>query len=281
MAKEELAKRNQTGLETLGSAAMAVPDFMKEDANEGKEDLDLSSVRLPRLAIAQGLSPEMIPDSSSYIEGLSLFQMFNNLTGEIFGRGPLTFIPLQHRSVRIEFDPEDGSKVLDRDVPADDPRCQWTEGEDGKGIPPKATKFTEVGVLLLREGYQPEPIVISIKETNKFQVKAAERLTMFINNTPGPIYGSLKTVSVKSEKFEKGTAGVFVINNLRLLGKNMEGDDLARDQALYVAAKKFYTTNIKGKVIDTVRETGEEAEFDPEQLERESQAAKDGEVGKM
>lgn len=258
-----------------GSQDLSVPDFMRADAREGKEGIDLSSIRLPRLAIAQGLSHEMLPDHAAYIAELRLFEMFNNLTSEIYGRGPLKFIPIQHHVVRIEFDPNDPNIVLDRDVPANDPRCQWTEDPDGgpKGIPPKATRFTEVGVLLVRDGQPLEPIVISIKETNKHQVKSAERLTMFIMNTPGPIFGSLKTVETKSEKFDKGTAGVYVIKNLRMLGKtggaqspNLEGDELKADIELYTQAKKFYD-NIKGKVIDVQRETAEDTSFDPANLE--------------
>lgn len=257
--------KNQ-GLATTGggSQELAVPDFMREDMTEGKENLDLSSIRLPRLAIAQGLSHEIIPDDSAYIDGLKLFDLFNTGTTEIYGRGPLQFIPLQHRVIYIEWS-EDGKTVIDRDVPPNDPRCQWTEAtEPGKkGTPPRATKYTELGCLLIKDGGQLEPIVLSIKETNKFQTKAAERVLLFIANTPGPIYGSVKSVTVKSEKFEKGSAGVFVIQNVRILGKvagikspALEGDALRLDTKLYLAAKEFYNKNIKGKIIDTDRQGG-------------------------
>src|SRR5262245_52372832 len=66
-----------------------------EDSLAGTEDIDTSQIRLPRLAIAQGLSPQLIPGDPQHIPGLGILQMFNDLTGEIYGQGPITFVPLR------------------------------------------------------------------------------------------------------------------------------------------------------------------------------------------
>lgn len=258
----ELVKKDQN------TALSSIPDFMRDDMNEGKEGIDISRIKMPRLGIAQGLSHAMIPGDSAYIDGLRMFEMYNATTDEIYGMGPILFIAIQYRVVIIEFDPKDRNKILDNNVPANDPRTQWRPNPDDpkKDLPPLATTFNEAGVLLIREGRPPEPIVISIKMTNKHNVRAGDRLTMFINNTPGPIYGSLKSIGSKSEKNDRGSFGVPVIQNIRMLGKvggplspNLEGDALSEDTSLYLYAKQFYTS-IQGKIIDTdrVADEGEE-----------------------
>jgi hypothetical protein len=99
--------------------------------------------------------------------------------------------------------------------------------------------------------------VISIKETNKWNTKAAERLTMFIMNTPGPIFGSFKIVQSISEKNDSGTFGVFVIKNLRPMGPG--------DEEIYAYAKKIYNS-LKGKTIEVERETDEDVSFDTDKM---------------
>src|SRR5262245_13308533 len=71
----------------------------------GTEDIGPNDVRLPRLAIAQGLSNEMIPGDARYLPDLKLFDFFNDLSGEIYGQGPITFVPVRRDVRRIEFVP--------------------------------------------------------------------------------------------------------------------------------------------------------------------------------
>ncbi|KKM78483.1 hypothetical protein LCGC14_1359440, partial [marine sediment metagenome] len=99
-------KKKDEALEKAGLTALARPDFI-EVGTAGTEDITADDLKLPRLAIAQGLSPQMLPDDSAHIEGLKLFELFNDLTDEIYGKGPLTFIVGRRQVKRIEFDPED------------------------------------------------------------------------------------------------------------------------------------------------------------------------------
>ena len=226
----------------------------------GTEDIALNEVRLPRLAIAQGLSPQIASDTP--IENLKLYEMFNDLTNTIYGRGPLHFIPCLRQVRYIEFKPrEEGGGVLDIDVPANDPRTEWTKDKEGERVPPRATKFTDFVVLLLREGVNPEPIVLSIKDTNKHNRAAAVKLNSFIKLRNDAIYGGIYTVSSKPEKNDSGTFGVFVVDNA---GKAAP--------AIREKAKAFFDS-LKGKKIvasvddiddDTHAEGAETAEGQPE-----------------
>lgn len=240
------------------------PSFLKKGDTTGTDNISAEDLRLPRLLIAQGLSTQMIPEDSSYIKGLALFDLFHELTGEIFGRGPIKFIPIRRDVRNIEFDPENRGVPLDLEVPPGDPRLKWTRDETGAKVPPAATRFVEFVVIMLLPGRMPEPIVLSFKETNKFIRRAAERLTGFIKmrNPPAPIYAGIYTVQSKTEKNDEGTFGVYVVSNAGYV----------QDEGLYRYAEAFYQS-LEGKTIVVQREGATEDDtFDPEELERQSRA---------
>jgi len=241
----------------LPTVSMARPSFIPH-THEGTEEIDANEIRLPRLAIAQSVSPEMIPDSSSYIEGLKLYDLFNDLTQEIYGRGPITFIPARRDVVRIEFIPrKEGGGVRDFNVPVGDPRNDWsTDPETGERKKPKATKFVEFVIQMFRKGVNPMPIVLSIKCTNKFASRAADRLTGFIKFSDAPIYSGVYTVEAKSEKSDSGPYGVYVIKRAGFV----------QDKNLLDYMAVFHE-NLKGKQIvvdrdESMDDASDDATFD-------------------
>lgn len=249
-------------LQTTSAPGALVPSFIDVTDRTGKDQLGLDEIRLPRLAIAQGLSPQMVEGGSQYIPELRLTEMFNDLTSEIYGRGPLQFIVLRQDIRRIEFHPDDRNVVLDLDVPANDPRTQWTTNEKGERVPPRATKFVEFIVLLLREGSDPEPIVLSIKDTNKFSRKAIERLAGFVKFHPGPVFSAVYSVRTVNEKNDEGTFGVFVIDKV-VSKENPKG--YVTDQKLFETAKAF-EESLRGRTVAVNREPGSDdvdTEFPP------------------
>lgn len=261
--------------------------FIPEGDNTGTENIGADEIRLPRLGIAQGLSHQMIPGDSQYINGLKMFELFNDLSGRIYGMGPIHFIPL-HRSVRrIEFEPRvkgqsGGGGVIDLDVPQNDPRTLWTwstpelRASGAKAdVPPRATTFHEFVVLLLHADGEPEMIMLSIAAKNKHNTRAAERLTSFIKQQAmrgkrsAPIYGVVYSVESKSEKFAEGTAGVYVINQVMRLDDPTQTDESwARSAALFNFAKNVHAS-LAGKTITVDREPGAD-DFDADAIEAEA-----------
>lgn len=243
-----------TALEKRLSSAdawLADPDDVTPSGGTaGREGIGIDDVRFPRLAIAQGLSPQIASDNP--INGLKLYDMFNDLTNEIYGRGPLLFVPVRRDVRYIEFRPRDeGGGVLDLDVPPNDPRTQWTttmEGNEKVRVAPRATKFVEFVVLLLREEHDPEPIVLSIKDTNKWNRKAHTDLTTIISLQNDDIYGRIYKVSSRPEKNDSGTFGVY---SVELFGK--------ASSKLRENAKAMYES-LKGKKIVVDRDGATEDE---------------------
>jgi len=251
-----------TDLTTLGTIAGTMDRPKSLDANDraGTEGIGPEDVRLPRLAIAQGLSYEITPGDARFIEGLSLFDMFNDLTSEVYGKGPITFVPVRRDVRRMEFTPRsEGGGLVDPDVPANDQRLRWTVGEGGVRIPPVATVFVEFVILLLLAGKVPEPIVLSIKGTNKWNRRASDQLTTFIKLRNAPIYAGLYTVDTHiPAKNDSGTFGVPTIKNAGFIPK-----DTTAGAALYKYAENFHRS-LEGKVIVVDREPGSDDVDDTE-----------------
>jgi hypothetical protein len=241
----------------------------------GTEDISATDIRLPRLAIAQGLSPQITPGDAQFIEGLTLFDMFNDLTTEIYGKGPLTFVPVRRDVHAIEFIPrKEGGGIRDMSVPLNDPRLDWTPAtETTPRLPPAATKFVDFVILLLRPGRAPEPIVLSVKLTNKFNKRSADQLTTFIKLRNAAIYAGLYTVDTQvPAKNDNGTFGVPRIKNAGFIPI-----ETPAGKALYDFAKGFHES-LEGKTIIVEREQADDTEFDADKMEAEERATAEADM---
>ena len=260
-----LTKREPDPLDVLGfEITDRRPDYIPEGDSTGAEGITAQDIERPRLSIAQGLSPQMTPGDSAYVDGLGMFDFFNSANGEVYGKGPLYFVVVKHEKRRIEFRPRaEGGGVVDMDVPLNDPRLNWTTGEDGKSIPPRATTFSEFVVLLLRPGGKTEPIVLSIAHRNKFNSRAAMRLYGFIrmHATQGkasvPIFDVVYSVTSKPEKNDKGTFGTPVIEQVGFYNSPQ----------LSALAREMHEA-LRDKAIVTSREPGDD-DFVPATIEAE------------
>lgn len=257
MSNDKLAKVSSDELASIFGAPVGLerPDFIPEGDKTGTEGITKEDLRLPRLGIAQGLSPQMIPGDTQYIEDLKLYQMFNDTSKEVYGSGPVFFIAVR-RDVRcIEFG-EDGKSIIDFDVPRNDPRVtQWRPdpGRPGKKLPPAATLFNEYISMLVKKGGGLEPVVISVKNTNKYNRRAASDLNGFIKMHASqaaksvPIYGVIYSIESKSEKNDSGQFGVPVFKQVGYIPNT----DLGASLFLKVSE---YAESMKDKVIGVNRE---------------------------
>ena len=166
---EEIAKRD--------GMAMARPDWLKE-GRRGTENIQRGDIRPPALRLAQAMSPEVKRAEPQYIDGLREGDLFNSITQEIYGDGPVKFLIVNYLGHRnVEFDPNDRNVVIDGNVPDNDPRCNFTMGLDDNNKPikkkPRATQFKDFLILLLRDGSDPALMTLTLKST---QLKKATRL---------------------------------------------------------------------------------------------------------
>jgi len=101
--------------------------------------------------------------------------------------------------------------------------------------------------LLLRAGRAPEPIVVSIKTTNRHQRAAADKWTTYAAIRPTSLYTGMYDVSSHPETNDEGTFGVFTIENKGYVPTTPAG------RALLSLAKSFHDS-LAGKTIVVNRE---------------------------
>jgi hypothetical protein len=111
-----------------GGALAEVPEYLRRAPGEppaGLENLERSDMTLPRLALAQALSPQLSESDPKYIEGLRPGMFFNTITRENYGK-TVQLVPLLFYKTRILFGPLDSGGGL---------RCQSQDNLIGIGEP--------------------------------------------------------------------------------------------------------------------------------------------------
>jgi len=94
--------------ETGGAVANALPDYMKEFAGAGGENVDATKLEIPRITLLQALSKEVAEN------GLKAGQFYHTITEEELGE-ELEFVPILFRSQFILWNPrENGGGILAR-----------------------------------------------------------------------------------------------------------------------------------------------------------------------
>lgn len=200
--------KNDKAVEKPGTQAVStIPEWMKGDLR-GTEHITKDDIQLPRIGLAQKMSPQLSKREAAYIEGLEEGDLFNTLTGEIIAQ-PLTFVLVRSDKPRgIEFIPRDqGGGIKDFNVPLDDPRMEF--GPNGE--PPVATKFYDYVLLpmpLNLEDPMAGMIALSCKGSN---LKVARQLNALIKMSSAPLFGKQYTLTTVPAKNQKGEFFVFHI----------------------------------------------------------------------
>jgi hypothetical protein len=228
-AEEALVKTQSQALEPA-------PDFLQDDRT-GTENIGQDDIQMPRLAVAQQMSPQIDEEKDNFIEGLKKGELFNSVSEKIYGKGPVKFIILRSDKPRyVEFIPRtEGGGIRDFNVPANDPRTKF--GADGK--PPIATKFYDFIVML--PDYDNELIGLSFKGTS---IRTAKLLNTMVLARKKAIYAGVYTVTTASKSNAKGTFYIYEVQNAGWV---------SHDQ--FVEAKKLHEA-LSGKEVKFDREPG-------------------------
>lgn len=160
---EELAVQ---GVQTLGPA----PDYIPK-SRRGFEDTVQTDLTIPRLALAQALSPQVTEGDPRCIKGLKAGDLFNSVTGQNYGREVVVQVLRKMPLRAMEFrDINDGGGVIDPNVPLNDDRLKWGNSGDKRKDKPQATLFRDFLAVILP---QREMIALSFKSSG---IKAAKDL---------------------------------------------------------------------------------------------------------
>ena len=133
--------KKDTAIQKVTGGALTAPNYMKTGTKKGAEDISREDLTMPRLALAQKLSPEIDEGNAKFVDGLKFGDAYNTLSGEVYGKDPIEVVIIRAEKPKyIEFNPiEDGGGIKDFNVPAGDTRTLFSENSDK----PIATKFLE------------------------------------------------------------------------------------------------------------------------------------------
>lgn len=247
----------ETALEKRGPVALAErPSFIKEGDLRGTENIGSNDIKPPALRIAQSGTPQTKrAEGAVYIQGLQEGMLFNSLSREIFGEGPISLVVINQLGHRhVEFAPKsEGGGVLDFNVPDGDPRTDFTEGViDGKKVrlKPAATKFYDYLVFVVLPERSPIMMTMSLKST---QLKKAVDLNTLLKTSKLPSFAFLFNVSTMPEK--RGGNSFY--------GWRFDAAGYVGDEHLYREASDLYD-KMKGKKIEVETEGADPAPADDE-----------------
>lgn len=196
------------------NTAIARPTYLQGGDKRGTENITNADIQMPRLGIAQTNSPEVEEGNARFIADLKAGMFFNNVTRQIIP-SPISFTVIRTERPRfIEFIPRtEGGGIRDYNVPADDPRTQFRQGEGGKTLPPLATKFYDFIILMLPVNMNDpmsNVIALSLKSTG---LKVARQLNGLIKLRNAPSFAGKYKLTTKRETNSKGTWSGPVIEN--------------------------------------------------------------------
>lgn len=269
----EVAERPKTADELMMALTGEITPATSRPEGLGTVGIDgirASEMKLPRIAVAQGLSPQLAPDGPKYIQGLAIGQLFNDVTGEVYGKGPIMVVPVLRHVERLQFDPNNRNVVIARDIPWDDERMKWHGDE-----PPVATEYIEFPCLIIQPGRPVGKAVVSIKTTNKEQREAAKLWTTYIGLRGTDIFsGMYKITSMiargKNREGQDTMYGHFVVANAGFVPKDTPVGD-----AIYKMASEF-SAQISAAGFQVEREAEPDPNADPDAFDAaamEQQAA--------
>lgn len=239
-------------LEKQGTAAFERPSFLPSGDVRGIDHLKKDDLQMPRLALAQALTPQVAEGKEGFATGV----LFNSLTEEIYGKGPIDFTVIRADPPRwVEFFPrEQGGGIKDMSVPSSDPRTLFTVDSNGKPVPPAATKFYDFVVLMfpLQGDPMERLIALSFKGT---MLKTARQLNGLMKYRNAPSFAGRYTLTTAMTKNAKGMFAIYQVKNAGWV-----------DEATFHLGEQLYDA-IKDRTLTIEREPGEEeTDFNPSNM---------------
>jgi hypothetical protein len=197
----QTAPAPETALTTPAPTALAASPAA---IGRGKETIGSEDMHVPRLSIAQKGSPQVDPASPKFIDGLKLYEMYNSVSKQLLGTGPVRLALVSFRKYAMEFD--DQNAVVDPNVPLGDKRLEFRRGPNNKALRPQATLFME---YLAVDTETLDPIVVTFKGAGLSTAKAMNSL---LRMSKGDLWDQEFHFTTERRTSGPFTFGAFVVN---------------------------------------------------------------------
>jgi len=246
--KNEEAPNNSEALALTNEQVLAArPDYIKE-GSRGQEEVSLRDMVLPRLGLCQTNSRARNKNNEKYIKGLEEGQLFNTLTGEIYGE-KVQIVPLFFYHSRIMFrDMNEGGGIICQ--APDGKKCQLNNGGPclhsmwgPKGEPPECNEFFNYPSLVYKgPGEQTNDlIIVSLKTTG---LEAGRNLNSMIRMRNADTFAGIYELSSYADKNPAG--------NDYYTWRVRNGNPPWTDPVLLAKAEKMYKIVFEGLKSGTI-----------------------------
>jgi len=223
----------------------------------GLEKADQDDFVVPRIQLAQAMSPELKPSDPMHIPGLAQGQMFNTVTREIYG-SEIELIPIMFSKSRVFFrDRGEGGGIKCSSpnginggvLSATCEECEFSKWGSRKkdaadnGI--ACTEFKNYPCLVITKDGRVDLASVSMKSS---AIKVAKRWNSFMrtrrrpDGAPADVFESIYIIRAVTEKNAKGEFFNFTVN---------PGAGLNPDDKRYREAAMLYESfSTKGIRVD-------------------------------
>jgi hypothetical protein len=204
------------------------PDWVDPHSHHGSEEVTANDITLPRIEVFQALSPQLKKNEAVYIEGSEQGQIFNTISGELYGSSIVVvpilfqrqFILWQDRKLGGGFG---GSFVTEVDAELE---RDAKEKPDDYEVAEHHINYC----LVLHDNGRMEEAVLSWART---KLKASRRLNALVQMNPGDRYSRAYKLRAVEATSPKGDYWTFDIQPMGYVPKNVY-DQAA---AIYLAIK--------------------------------------------
>lgn len=250
-----------TAVTAAAQNAVVVPEDLDifADAGQGSEHVSQNDVMIPRLQVAQSMSPQLKKNKPEYIEGCEEGSIFNTATGEIYDT-PLRIVPVYYHRRYVEWVPrEKGGGLVNADHSAEI-LDQCAQADDGGNYLPNGNEIVDTPehyVIAVRPDGTYEPVVLSMAGT---KAKISRRWNTAIRNVKirNPATGAMVAPARWYQSYalssvpENNDKGDFMNFKIETSEPTLSIPDVGPE--VYRAAKEFYGLINEGRVKSEVED---------------------------
>ena len=226
--KNEIAKNE-------GNGALVVderPSWLQE-GHRGSEDVGMKDIILPRIDVLQALSPQIKKKDPKYIEGAEQGQLFNTVSGELYGDS-IKFIPIKFSREFIVWKDRDSGGGFNGSFPTEDAALI----EIDKLESPESYEVVETHVhfvLLVHDDGRVEEAVLSMAKSKR---KVSRKLNTLVQMVNCDRFARMFKLTAVEASGNKGEYWTFDVTSLGYVSEDLYRKGEATYKAIAAGERK-------------------------------------------
>lgn len=220
-----------------------LPSYINPEGNRGSENVEMEDLVIPRIDLAQALSPVVIKSKPEYIDGAMPGMMFNSVTRELYGE-EIHIVPVLFKKDYIVWrDRQEGGGyrgAFDTELDAAKERDKLDQ-EAGKKVHEVMDTAQHIVYIVRNDGTYEEAVL----SMSRSKMKVSRNFNSIIRLAGGDRFSRMYKVVVVPESNDKGD---FFNLSIRAAGFPSE--------AVYKQAEKLYE-DIKSGSINVSADTSD------------------------